>query len=413
MVDLLAHAGRAGVLLAVAALALPNATSCYLSHERAGAPLEPPACVTPPVASCDAWQAAGEPQRLSGPADPADYVQLGSAVAVDCQVLVSWVVSTDRMGEQTVRHETRLMTSSGEPAAPIEAHPSLTHDSPSWSGLQLAVLGARIGGLSEHDGRCVFVPLGTAGRELGPPVEIGRDVSCRGLDAAGDGFSFVSSSTSGAPPFTLVAIDDAGRLRARTELPILGRRTWWSRTRFADGSFLSYSFAQDLATSTYAGWLQRFDEAGAPLAEEVPLGENGVPVSVSPTAEGALATWMTAASGGQPVRLRPIDRDGRATGPTREVPAEGALYGLAIRSTPDGGALLAWEEHLHESDPDWRVRVQSLRADGTPRGAPTTVMTGTHAEHWDLVVDPSGVRAVLVFGRDARAVDALPLRCAR
>lgn len=404
------HARTARVL---AAVALPIATGCYLSHERERAPIEPPACVTLPVQSCDSWEAAGEPLRLTDPADPADYVQLGSAIAIDCTVLVSWVVSTNRLGDQTIRYDTRVIASSGEPIGPIQAHPSLTHESPSWSGLRLAVNDGSVGGLAEREGRCHFVPLDTAGRELGPPVEVGRDVSCRGIDTTGDGFSFVVSTVAGSAPIELVTVDDRGTVRARAELPIPGGRAWWSRTRFADGSFLSYSFTQDFVTSTYTGWLQPFDQAGAPLADEIELGENGVPVHVAPTAEGALATWMTSASGGQPVRLRPIDRDGRTTGTTRDVPAEGALYGLVIRSTPDGGALLAWEEHLHDADPDWRLRLQSLRADGTPRAEPTTVLTGTHPENWDLLVDPSGVRALLLFGRDARAVDALPLRCSR
>ncbi|MBZ0120766.1 MAG: glutamate--cysteine ligase [Sandaracinaceae bacterium] len=147
--------------------------------------------------------------------------------------------------------------------------------------------------------------------------------------------------------------------------------------------------------------------------DEVELGENGVPVHVAETAEGALATWTTAASGGQPVRLRPIDRDGRARGPTRDVPAEGALYGLLARSTPDGGAVLAWEEYHFRGDPEWRLRMQSVRPDGTARAAPSTVRIDGHAETWDLLVDPSGSRALLLVSYDGNAVDALPLRCAR
>lgn len=395
----------------LATLALPiAATGCYLSHERERAPLDPPACVSLSVASCDAWEAAGEPRRMTGSAEPADFVRLGSAVAIDCEVLVSWLVSTDRRGTRAARYETRVISASGDPVGPIEAHPSLTSESPSWSGLALAMNDRSVGGLVERGSRCHFVPLDTEGRELGSPVEVGRDVSCRGLDTSGDGFSFVVST--GSAGIELVTVDERGATRARTELPIPGGRTWSSRTRFEDGSFLSYSFTQDFVTSTYTGWLQRFDEAGAPLADELELGENGVPVDVAPTADGALATWMTVASGGRPVRLRPIDRDGRATATTRDVPAEGALYSLVIRSTPDGGALLAWEEWHHDGDPEWRLRLQSLRADGTPRGEPTTVLTGTHPESWELLVDPSGVRALLVFDRDSRAVEALPLRCA-
>ena len=383
---------------------------CYRSHEREDTA---PECLPASVASCDAWEADGEAHRLSGPAEPGDFVQLGSAVQIGCTVLVSWTVVSSRAGALSVRYETRLLAPSGEPLAPIEPHPALSHESSSWSGLDLAAGSSRLGGLVQSSGRCSFVSLDLEGRELGAPVELEPETWCRSIEASGDGFSFVVSTIARSAPAALVTVDDGGAVQARAELPVPLDRTWWSRTVFEDGSFLGYSFSQDLVTIRYTGWLQRYDAAGAALGDEVELGENGVPVHVAETAEGALATWTTAASGGQPVRLRPIDRDGRARGPTRDVPAEGALYGLLARSTPDGGAVLAWEEYHFRGDPEWRLRMQSVRPDGTARAAPSTVRIDGHAETWDLLVDPSGSRALLLVSYDGNAVDALPLRCAR
>jgi len=281
----------------------------------------------------------------------------------------------------------------------------------------LSPLLARAGGrvlMRAQTDACFLLPLDLEGHELGPPVDLAPGELCRSLESAGDGFSLVLSGLDGGSPLSLAFVDADGRLTSRADLPPPGEdRTWWSRTMFEDGSFLSYTKTQDLVTGTYEGWLQSFDAVGAPLGEAVPIGENAVPVEVAPTSEGALAVWMTAASGGLPLRLRPIDRLGRARGETRDVPAEGALYGMTIRSLPDGGALLAWEESHFDAEPMWRLRVQSLSADGSPRGAPSTVRTVGHAEAWDLLVDPSGARALLVTSSDGRDVDAQPLRCAR
>jgi hypothetical protein len=389
---------------------------CYLSHERASlGDDDPPACIdAAPVVSCNAWQPDGAPRRLSNPAAAGDFVQLGSVVPIDCGVLVSWVVVGSAGRTSTVRHFTRTLSLSGEPSGPIEAHPALSHELHGWRALSLAVGPSSVAGLVEAGGRCSFVSLDPRGRPLGAPVEVARDATCRGLDIRGDGFfSFVGSTLPGTGMHTLVAVDETGARREEAELPLPVGRIWGSRTNFEDGSFLSYSFSQDVMTGVYEGWLWRYDGRGNPLGDEMMLGENGVPVHVTPTSTGALATWTTAAPGGQPLRLRPIGRDGASGGPTRDVPAEAALYGAAIESTPDGGALIAWQENHFESEPQWRLRVQSLLADGTPREASTTVMTTDQAETWRVLVDPSGAHPLLVYSSNGNAVDALALRCAR
>jgi hypothetical protein len=362
---------RGLVVLAVGEIA--TLEGCYLTHER----VEEAACVEAPVESCRVWEAAGEAIAISEPAGAASLVQLADALALDCEVLVSWNVGTSVPGALEVQTFTRVIGFDARSLGVTERHPTLTHGAPTWSGLQLARSGERVGGLAEIDGRCVVLPMDTRGVERGPAVELERDAACRGLEATDARWSFVRSAMDGGGVRELVTFDADGGELARAPLAVSGR-TWWSRARFEDGSFLSYSFSQDLTTLTYSGFLQRFDEDEAPRGEEVSLGDNGVPVHVAETSRGALATWTTAASGGQPVRLRPIDRDGRARAETRSVPAEGALYGLTIRSTPDGGAVLAWEEWHFEGDA-FRLRLQSLDADGMPLGEPTVVRDVGHA----------------------------------
>lgn len=382
---------------------------CYLSHEREVAPS---VCEPAVVSSCASWEADGDFVPISAPPAVGDYVNLESVLFLDCEVVVSWIVATSRPIGVNVTHHTRLLDRRGRALAPIESHPSIAGDATSWSGLRLAVNGARVGSITEREGLCFYVPLDREGHEVGPVIEVGRDLACRALEASDEGFSFVASAISGGDPVTLRTIDVDGRELARASLDVPPMRTWWSRTRFEDGSFLAYQFAQDTVTIRYTGFLQRFEGRGAPLGEEVVLEDDGVPVHVAETSTGAIATWTTAASGGQPVRLRPIDREGRPRGETRTVPAEGGLYGLTIRSTPGGGALLVWEESHFDEDPAWRVRVQSVDAEGVPLGPPSLVVSDQHADTWDLVVDPSGDRALYVRSRDSNTLEALPLRCA-
>lgn len=380
---------------------------CYLAHERDVSA----SCAEAPIRSCRTWEAAGEATVISAPPGVASLVQLADVLAMDCEVLVSWNVGTSVPGALEVETFTRVLSFDGTTRAASEAHPTLTHGAPSWSGLQLAERGGWVSGLAEIDGRCVVLPMDRSGAERGPSVEVARaGSSCRGLEAQDGAFSFVRSAIDGGPGVELVTLDREGRELARRELVVSGR-TWWARTAFDDGSFLSYSFSQDSVTGEYFGYLQRFDGRGAPLGEEVLLADNGVPVHVAQTDGGALAAWTTAASGGLPVRLRPIDREGRARAETRDLPAEGALYGLAARSTPDGGAVLAWEEWHHEAD-RWLLRMQSVDAEGRALAAPTIVRDAGHADAWDVVIDPSGARALLVLSRDSRVLEAQPLRCA-
>ncbi|MBN8611455.1 MAG: hypothetical protein J0L92_12760 [Deltaproteobacteria bacterium] len=382
---------------------------CYLSHEREPAPS---VCEPATVTSCATWEADGDFVPISAPAAVGDYVNLESVLSLDCEVMVSWIVATARPRGVNVTHHTRMLDRRGRAIAPIESHPSITGDATSWSGLRLAVNGARVGAITEREGLCVFVPLDREGHEVGPPIEIDHDVGCRALAASGEGFSFVASAITGGSPVTLRTIDVDGRELARTELRAPAPRTWWSRTMFEDGSFLAYQFSEDTMTIRYTGYLQRFDARGAALSDELVLDDDGVPVHIAETSRGAVMAWTTSAAGGQPVRARPIDREGRPRGETRTVPAEGGLYGLTIRSTPDGGALLVWEESHFDEEPQWRVRVQSLDPEGVPLGPPSLVVSDQHADTWNLVVDPSGDRALYVRSRDSSTLEALPLRCA-
>jgi dipeptidyl aminopeptidase/acylaminoacyl peptidase len=141
------------------------------------------------------------------------------------------------------------------------------------------------------------------------------------------------------------------------------------------------------------------------------LDEDGLPMHFAQTRLGVVAAWTTSPVAGRGVGIRALDRDGRAVADARTAPAAGAIFGVVISSTPDGGALLAWQENPTEA-PQWRLRVQSLDSDGNARGAPSTITLDAYADSWDLIVDGSGARALYVGSRDGAVLEALPLRCA-
>jgi len=391
------------------ALAAISLTGCYLAHER---DVER-ACVPEPVSRCEAWAPSGPPRVIARTDAAGDFVQLGSVAALDCAVLASWIrVRTATDGSSAITHWTRVLDMDGAPLGPILEHPSLAHDSVPWTTLELATGAGQIVGLTLRARRWVLVRLDGRGQELAEPIDVGADPWNGGLAVDAEGISFLAAGDV-TQPLWLVRHDPLGAPRDRVMLPVSAGRSLGGRTRLEDGSFLLWTLHEDFATAIYEGWLERFDASGRPLGEEHALEENGVPVYVAETARGALATWMTAASGGLPLRLRPIDLEGGARGATRDAPAEGALYGLALEPTPDGGALVAWEASHFREDPEWTLRVQSLDADGAPLAEPTTVWTDGHLGAWRIVVDPSGARALLVLSRNEREVAVQPLSCAR
>jgi hypothetical protein len=260
------------------------------------------------------------------------------------------------------------------------------------------------------DTDCLFVPIELDGSERGPTLSSAAGGVCGALAGTERGYSYLATRPSAMGLVELRGVDSLGAPTSTATLFTPSLRTVWSRLVFDDGSFLAYSFSEDFITMLYESWLQRFDASGVPLSPEVVLGENAVPVALSPTPTGALAVWTTAASGGVPMRIRPIDRAGNPTGETRDVPATGALYGFGIAPTPDGDALLAWTEDHWREAPEWKLRTLAVAPDGTPRGEPTTVLTDLNTGTPQLLVAPDGAHALALFSDD-RGLHAQPLSC--
>lgn len=396
-------------VLAALALAWALLPGCYLAHERA-TPDSPRECTTAPVDGCTRWEAAGPPTLISGPVLPAGFPHFGSAIATDCGVLAAWSVTTRTPTVMSVRHETRTADWSGAVVDAILAHPTFVLDGSSPTTPLLARGPGGAAGLVANGTDCLFVPLALDGHERGEPVRVATAELCGALAGTPGGYSFITAVGAPTSRFALSSVDAVGTTSTAVDLVGPSGRALWTRTVFDDGSFLAYSFTEDFVTTRYSGWLQHFGADGVELAVEVELDENAVPVLTTSTARGALAAWSTAASGGLPLRVRPIDRDGRPTGEARDVPAEGALYGFALASTPDGDAVLSWTESHWRGMPEWRLRVLALGPDGAPRGAPTTVLTDLNTGAGQLLVEPSGGRALFFFGDDT-GVRAQPLVC--
>jgi hypothetical protein len=393
-----------------AALLVSIATSlggCYLAHEREAS------CAPPTTATtCGRWEAAGTVTPISAPVPIGEVLQMTSAVTSGCGVVVAWYRGTGTPFPDTVSFETREIGWDGAPAADVRAHPALTVASSASGGLELAARDGSLGAVvGTEPGGCRFVGLDARGADRSAPVAIDAPW-CTGIEPTRDGYSFVAFDPGMGTPGSIVRVDESGSVLGRMALDVPPGRALWSRTQLGDGSFVLYTFREDPVTAIYSGWLRHFDEAGAALAPEVEVGVNAVPVQLATTSAGALSAWETAMPGGLPMQTRAIDSDARPTSEIRDLPAEGAQYGLTLAAVPDGGALAVWVEDHFDETPEWRVRALALGPDGTPRGEPTLVLTGVLARRVQVLVDASGERALLVYDEDDGGASALPIRCA-
>jgi hypothetical protein len=392
-------------LVALAALALGG---CYLAHERPASSNVSCEPAGPPM-SCTAWMPVGDSIAISPAPPPSGGIQLQSTVATECGVLVSWTTLSGMPIPMNLAFETRAIDWSGSPTAPVIEHPSLSVVTNASGSIELAVNRSQVGALvvTEPTG-CRFLLLDAAGNETGAPLAL-HATSCIALAAQNTEFTFLAPSTNATTSTWLDWIDPSVGAGAQAILPIPAPRAVWSRTVFADQSFLVYSFREDPMTGMYSGWAQHFDAAGGLPAPEVVIDANAAPVLFAETRNGAVTAWETATPGGLPARSRAIDHDGQPRGEVIDLPATGALYGVEIASTPDGGAVISWLEMHYNEMPEWRFQIQQVDADAHPRAAPTLAMTGIDIGAPRILVDPSGERAVLIF--EDVGVRALPLRC--
>lgn len=401
---------RGAPVVALVALAALGA-GCHLAHERTGpggdasvSSPEASTCPSPTGGGCRAWELAGDPIDLVtlGPGD-IDVV-FGSAIARPCGVLAGWSISHTESASVDVRYETRLADWSGAPTAAIEEH----RGPGAMAGSLLLAAGPGGVGALLGNPRCEFRLFDEAGRELGVVGSETASATCVGLAATPTGYSWLED-LGGVLSF------DSADVHGSIFVGLVTHegRSLAGRAMLDDGSFLVSSFAEDLATARYRSWLERFhpEDISAP-GPAFEIGENAVSLLVSPNAAGALAAWMTAQPGGLPLRVQPVDRDGRPFGTARDVEASGALYGHALTTTPDGDALYAWLEWHSGAASEWLLRVQALAPDGTPRGAATTVPVPAGARPHAVLVEPTGGRALAMLETDD-AISALPLRCAR
>ncbi len=380
---------------------------CYLAHERDAPARECPVGGVP--LSCVAYAASGPPVRVSPEAGFSGSVQLQSAVATPCGALVSWMTITSMPDSQGFA--TRPVSWTGDPIDDVRDHPALTVPSISGGLLELVrrAPASVIALVSESGSACRLLALDDVGTELAPPIALDTGY-CHEAEIADDALSYLSADL-GSAAGRVVTVDTNGAVLASTSLPIPSTRDLWSRARLADGTFIAYSFAES-PMATYMGWLQHFDARGGAIAPEVALDANAVPVQIAPTRTGALTVWSTAQPGGLPVQARAIDANGVATAPTRDLPAQGALYGVVAVSAPDGSVLVSWLESRFGETPLWHLRAQVLDADGTARAEPTLLL---HPEDSNsaprLVIDDTGEHALAIYDDDG--VWALPLACVR
>src|SRR5262249_44958561 len=105
----------------------------------------------------------------------------------------------------------------------------------------------------------------------------------------------------------------------------------------------------------------------------------------------------------------PLDRDGRAIGPTQSFPTKGPVYELSVVGTPMGDVMLSWMELTSSSD--FAFFVQALAPDGQKRGPATLLKTTKAMGTVHALVESSGRRALVLFAGGEGGVRAMPLTC--
>lgn len=379
-------------------LAVCAATSqgCYRSQE----PADAAAACPPRVRACDAWEPDGAPTALA----TGEALRVGDVLAQDCAVVALWA---DDDGV-SVHHVTRVIDWTGVPVSEptiladltfdraIDTHPRLTRGAGGVSALVTGPEG------------CVWAPLDLDGRLRGPVAPIGDTAgrACRGFGPAPDGTSFLSSR-SPDHALSLWTLDEAGAVTERQPIGPLGAEAT-TRLDQPDGTFLVGWRERAEPGAPVETTLRRFDASGRPRGPMTGLGQDVSRLVIAATRTSPILFSAGAGADGLPLRIQPIDHDGRRRGESRTVPAE-QVSDLAAARAFSGDLLLAWMER--RADAPSRLRTLAVEPRGTPAGPVVDIPAEDLRDDLRLVIHSGGARALLLYS-DTHHVRAQPLRCA-
>ncbi len=365
-------------------------------------------------AICASWRAGGE-QVVSGSPVPGQTSYFTSAVAAGDGILCAWFTLT---GANESTWITRRIGFDGVPQGPPRSHLSFgTSAGVDVDVMSLAGAGCAFGGLVDDPvNGCRFLPLDGEGNEVGPAQAVqslnGPPTGpCfdLGADSAGE-FTLLFGPNSSDPRLWLDLVGHgAGALLPSATVGLSPRLV------FGDGSFLLSTFTE-VDSGALATDMRHFASDGTLLAGPFTLSDTAYSILyMTETSTGVLAAYQGAANEKESVIVVPLDHDGRPTAaPVPVVASEyPALYGEAIGSAPGGDAIVAWQSL--QPDSTFKLEVQALAPDGSPRGAPTTIGTYDAIGTIRIVESVDGTRGVLLFTAAESSLPdgmrAVPLSC--
>ncbi len=191
-----------------------------------------------PFPTCSAWTIAGPLATVSEPEDVTAESYFTSMVPSAGGALLTWFTLNDM---PTVPWRTRGVSFDGTPRSDIRTHLSFPTMGGAYTGvMSLAASGCTFGGLVDDEmSGCRFLPLDQDGAEIrGVATVVPVGSGCSDLGVAGSGFSFLTETSNGGPPFQLVTVNADGSPSATTMLPA-AMANYDGRHVLHDESFLS------------------------------------------------------------------------------------------------------------------------------------------------------------------------------
>jgi hypothetical protein len=223
-----------------------------------------------------------------------------------------------------------------------------------WTALWLALgNGTGAASASDQEEGMHFVPIDPSGVPSGSVTTVAGDPG-RYLLATATGFSVLRSAFDDEgtrpPPVALAMLDPSGNvLSERTVLDASTPADWYTRTGFADGSFLLVWEGNNTGPGPVPISAQHLAEDGTALSPAVLLhtfaatGYGGA-YALAPATGGFLFVWSDNESGGARLLAEPFDENGRATGTPKPFGSSVGGPILALAPAPGGDVLAAWDD---------------------------------------------------------------------
>jgi hypothetical protein len=376
-----------------------------------------------PAAACPAWVATQARVQVS---DIASIVELMSAIPTSTGVLVGYADS--QLPAVDSSWHARLV-SFGDGTLGAEETPFRRDSSQlGWTRISIAQGGGRgAATASDQATGMQFVPVDSNGAPSGPVARVAGDPA-RYMLPTSTGFSVLRSAFNDSgllsPPVDLATLDPTGRvLSTRTLLDASTPVDWYTRVGLADGSFLLVWWGSNACAGCRAVHAEHFGEGGDSLAPAATVhtfdahSYGGYAVAASsPPSTGFLFAWS---DGAGPVDLfgEPFDANGRSAGAAHrfaELPGPNAPT-FTLAGAPGGDFVAAWVDGLETSQ--GQVYVQSVAADGSAEGPPTTLAPISATPELNLLAVASPLGAMVLYESDIPnygiEVYAVPLRCSQ